>query len=289
MTEDEARSVAERYEGLLLDAFGVLVDSHGPVAGAPEFVAWLEAQAKPFVVLTNDASRLPERVSDKLSRAGIRVAPDRISTSGELLAPFFRREGLVGARCVVLGPPDSFEYVRRAGGEPMDHRAARDATFDVLVIGDESGYPFLEAIDDVLGPLVAAFEDGHPPRLVVPNPDLVYPKPDRGLGLASGGVASIFETVLAGKLPDRPPPRFIRLGKPEPTLFEAGRRRLGVGSVVMFGDTPATDIAGAQAAGIDGALVLTGVTRSWDPARSPSPRWVIRTLSPPGLGRSPQG
>lgn len=277
MKEASARAVASRYDGVLLDAFGVLVDSEGALPGAAELVAWLDAESRPFVVVTNDASRLPESVADKLRRGGIDVGPDRILTSGQLLTSYFRREGLTGARCVVLGPPDSVEYVRRAGGEAVDHRAARDGPFDVLVIGDESGYPFLEAIDDVLGPLVAAFRAGRPPRLVVPNPDVVYPKPNLGLGLASGGVASIFETVLAAKVPEHPDRRFARLGKPQRDLFDAGRAQLGIDRAVMFGDTPATDLAGARAAGLDAALVLTGVTRTADGV-TPAPDWVVRSL-----------
>jgi HAD superfamily hydrolase (TIGR01450 family) len=278
MKEAAARTVAEQYEGVLLDAFGVLVDSAGALPGAAELVAWLDAESRPFVVVTNDASRLPESVAAKLRRGGIEVGPDRILTSGQLLAPYFRREGLVGARCVVLGPPDSVEYVRRAGGDPVSHRAVEDGPFDVLVIGDESGYPLLEAIDDVLGPLVDAFREDRAPRLVVPNPDVVYPKPNRGLGLASGGVASIFESVLAAKVPDHPSRHFARLGKPHPDLFEVGRQRLGCNQVVMFGDTPATDLAGARAAGLDAALVLTGVTRSAEGVQ-PAPDWVVRSLT----------
>jgi len=264
---------------LILDAFGVLVDSEGAISGAPEFVDWLDARGLPFVVVTNDASRLPESVVQKLALAGIEVEPDRVLTSGMLLERYFRAEGLDGARCVVLGPEDAFEYVRRSGGEPIDHGAARSAAFDVLVIGDESGYPLLQAIDDILGPLVEAFEAGRPPKLIVPNPDLVYPKPNRALGLASGGVASIFETVLADRFPDHPGRHFRRLGKPHPDLFAEGRARLGGGQVVVFGDTPATDIAGARAEGLDSALVLTGVTRRPDLPHHLEPTWVVEDLS----------
>lgn len=278
MNEASARAVIEQYDGVLLDAFGVLVDSERALPGAAELVAWLEAESRPYAVVTNDASRLPESVAQKLGRGGIRVEPDRILTSGQLLEPFFRQRGLAGSRCIVLGPPDAFEYVRRAGGEPFDYTAARAAAFDALVIGDESGYPFLEAVDAILGPLVEAFRSDRAPRLVVPNPDLVYPKPYHGLGLASGGVAALFEVILAAKVPQHPARRFERLGKPQPDLFEAGRRRLGCQRLVMFGDTPATDIAGARAAGLDAALVLTGVTRSAEGVE-PAPDWVVSGLA----------
>jgi len=272
-----ALDIALAHDGVLLDAFGVLVDSEGSIAGAPEFVRGLEASGVPYLVVTNDASRRPETVSDKLQRGGLSVSPDRILTSGLLLERYFEARDLRGARCIVLGPADSRSYVERAGGVIVTPDEAR-SDLDVVVIGDESGFPFLETVDAVLGPLVDAFERGRPPRLVVPNPDLVYPKPDRGLGLASGGVAAIFEAVLASKFPNHPGIRFDRLGKPAPELFVAGRERLGANRVVMFGDTPATDVAGAQSAGIAAALVLTGVTRSWPEDADPKPDWILPDL-----------
>lgn len=277
MTTLDARGVAGRYDGLLLDAFGVLVDSDGAISGAPEFVGWLDESEIPYCVITNDASRQPEAVSAKLARAGMSIPPERVLTSGQLLSSHFETHGLVGSRCVVLGPDDSKSYVRQAGGRVLEPAEALESTFEALIIGDESGYPFLTSIDQVLGPLVAAFDAGRPPQLIVPNPDLVYPKPNSGLGLASGGVAAIFEAVLSAKFPGHPRARFTRLGKPAPDLFEAARRRLGAEHVVMFGDTPATDIAGAHAAGIDAALILTGVTKR-APATPPHPTYVLPDL-----------
>ena len=52
--------LVERYEVLLFDAFGVLLRSDGPIEGAVSLVQALEAQGKPYFVLTNDASRTIE-------------------------------------------------------------------------------------------------------------------------------------------------------------------------------------------------------------------------------------
>jgi len=50
------------------------------------------------------------------------------------------------------------------------------------------------------------------------------------------------------------------LGKPHPFLFELAIKQLGVPreSVIMVGDTPATDIAGAREAGLRSILVASG-------------------------------
>jgi 4-nitrophenyl phosphatase len=53
------------------------------------------------------------------------------------------------------------------------------------------------------------------------------------------------------------------LGKPSPAMFEMALRVLGTSPArtLMIGDRLETDIAGAKAAGLKAALVLTGVTK----------------------------
>jgi 4-nitrophenyl phosphatase len=53
------------------------------------------------------------------------------------------------------------------------------------------------------------------------------------------------------------------IGKPEPLLYEMALKRLGTlpEETLAIGDRLETDIAGAQAAGIHTALVLSGASR----------------------------
>ena len=132
-----------------------------------------------------------------------------------LLAGHFAAAGLGGRRCAVLGPPDSMRYVADAGGEVVPP----DEAFDVLVIGDESGFPFLDWADAALSSLFVSIDEGRPVHLVVPNPDLIYPG-GGGFGFAAGTIANMFEGALALRYPDRPDLRFVRLGKPNTPIFE---------------------------------------------------------------------
>ena len=148
--EATIRELVARYSVILFDSFGVLADSHGSYPGAVELIAELNRTGKPYYVLTNDAGSLPETRSGRYRRMGLDIAPESIITSGLLLVDYFRREGLVGARCVVLGPDDSRTYVRAAGGriaEPSEQ-------FDAIVIGNQSGFPFVETIDEVMSALI---------------------------------------------------------------------------------------------------------------------------------------
>ena len=68
-----------------------------------------------------------------------------------------------------------------------------DDAFDVLVIGDESGFPFLDTVDSVLTGLIRRLDHGENVHLVLPNPDLIYPKSDRRFGITGGSIALIYE------------------------------------------------------------------------------------------------
>ena len=243
----------ERFEVILFDSDGVLVRWPAAIPHAPEAIAMLNALGKPYFVLTNDASQVAETRAARYAELGLAIDPDKIISSGMLLKTWFLDQRLQGSRCVVLGTEDSAKYARDAGGEVVPF----DEDFDVLVVGDQDGFPFLDATRAVLTTLFRKLDRGDTPRLVVPNPDLYYPEKD-GFGFASGTVAGMFESALALRHPDRPDLTFARLGKPHPAMFEEVFRRTHTRNMAMIGDTPSTDIRGANNVGITSVLVETG-------------------------------
>lgn len=270
-------SIAElidRYAVLLLDAYGVLVHATGPLPGACELIRELNRIGKPYYVLTNSASKLPETAAERYRGFGLSINPERIITAGSLLAGYFAAEGFQGNRCIVLGPEDSMRYVELAGGivvSPLE-------PFDALVVADEAGFPFLETVEAVLTGLYQKLDRGEELCLILPNPDLVYPKGDQGFGITSGSIALVLEAALQLRCPDRSDLHFARLGKPHTAIFAEARRRSGIDAMVMIGDQLETDIRGANAFGIDSALVAGGV---WGPGRvlppdGPRPTYLTR-------------
>jgi glycerol-1-phosphatase len=265
----------ERYDALLFDAYGVLVSVAGAMPGAPELIERLNAAAKPYCVVTT------ERAATRYRRFGIELDPERIVTSGRLVEGYFREHRLSGARCAVLGTADSVRYVEAAGGTAV----APSEGFDVLVVGDETGYPFLEYVDDALTTLFRRIDAGHAVHLVLPNPDLIYPRDETSFGIAAGSIALLFEAALQRRYPDRAPLTFARLGKPAAYLYEEALRRCGTRNAVMIGDQLETDIRGANACGIDSALVTTGVSAA-DLRTIPAalrPKWRMRSIAPAGI------
>jgi len=249
-------ALMSRYAVLLLDAYGVLVNSTGALPGAAGLIDELNRSGKPYYLLTNDASKLPRTAASRFQGYGLEIAPERIITSGGLLKNYFKTHNLSGARCAVLGPEDSAQYTRDAGGEVVSPANG----FDVVVIGDEAGFPFVDTVDMVLTELFHKVERQETFNLVLPNPDLIYPKADRGFGITSGSIALIIEAALQLRYPRRPDLRFERLGKPNADIYKEALRRSGTENMVMIGDQLETDIRGANAFGLDSVLVGTGIT-----------------------------
>lgn len=275
--EVRIRDVLDRYEVLLLDAYGVLVHSAGALPGAAALLEALAHSRVRGLILTNDASRLPETIARRFQGFGLRVSPEQVITSGDLLQDHFARHGLRGARCCVLGTEDSLAYVRGAGGRIVP----ATEPFDALVVCDDDGYPFLDTVNAALSTLYRLFDRGEAPHLVLPNPDLIFPMGAGGFGITSGSIALVFEAALQLRYPGREDRRFTRLGKPYPAMFAEAERRTGTRNMLMIGDQIETDIRGARAYGLDSALVATGVTGSLDGLPEDArPTYLLRSIAP---------
>lgn len=251
----------DEVDGIFLDVYGVLLDARGPLPGAAALIDELHRRALPYAVVTNDASRSATTYAARFAGLGLAIGAEHVVTAGSLMPAYLRARGLAGARTCVLGTPDSIAYVVEGGGVPV--ALARGMTIDAIAVCDDAGFPFLEGLEIALSAIVRAVDDGRDVALILPNPDLVYPKGERELGCTAGAMALVIEEVLARRFGARAP-RFVHLGKPEPTIFLAAAAKLGLAParIAHVGDQLETDIAGAKAAGVRAALVA-GVSR-WE-------------------------
>ena len=249
-------ALIDRYDALLFDAYGVLVHVSDAMPGAREIIDTLNRTGTHYAVLTNDASKLPETAAQRYRRFGLDIPAERILSSGLLLRDYFTQHRLAGADCAVLGTNDSVRFAEDAGGKIVP----ADAAFDVLIVGDENGYDFVPTLDAALSSLFHSIDAGRAVRLVLPNPDLIFPHGDHRFGIAAGSVALVIEAALQRRYPAHTGLTFDRLGKPQPDLYEAAMTRFGTRNAVMIGDQLETDIAGASHCGIDSVLIATGVS-----------------------------
>jgi ribonucleotide monophosphatase NagD (HAD superfamily) len=104
-------------------------------------------------------------------------------------------------------------------------------------------------------------------KLIVPNPDSYWPYGTSGkLGIGAGAQARFIAGLLKEMQIEI---ELVYLGKPHRPIFDCAlnhlRKRFGLSDllpqqVMMVGDALFSDIAGARCAGLQSALVMTGVT-----------------------------
>jgi HAD superfamily hydrolase (TIGR01450 family) len=255
-------ALVARHEAIFLDAYGVLVDGDGAIAGAREGLAHLERTNARWFVMTNDASRTRESMAARFHSLGLEVSPEHIVASMDAFPALVDRLGMRGARTVVLGESDSHRITRDAGMSLVDPLATLD--WDVLVLADQTGFPMLETFDRVVSGLLRAIDRGRSPVLVLPNPDRIYPKRDGEYGVASGSLAALVDAAIAVRGERAKRLGWHTLGKPHAPIFEEACRRAGTRNAVLVGDQLLTDVRGANAFGIASAIVETGITKSSD-------------------------
>ncbi len=278
--------LADRYQGFLFDLWGVV---HEGVAPYPDTLAVLEAlraRGLPVIFLSN-APRRAASVVARLDGLGVpRTAYDAVFSSGEAVhQALARREdpafAALGQRCFVLGPPEDRSILE---GIP-DLEAVEqvpDAEF-VLNIGPPPRPDI--AVEDYRHVLMDAVAQGLP--MVCANPDITVKVAGEEV-ICAGALAQAYE-ALGGSV--------ILRGKPDPALFReaAARLRGAPERVLVVGDSLATDITGAVAAGMESLLVATGLLRErlvdredqFDSAAlaaacaetgAPAPTWAMRRL-----------
>ncbi|MDE0202498.1 MAG: TIGR01459 family HAD-type hydrolase [Rhodospirillaceae bacterium] len=238
---------APEYDGYILDVWGVMHQGGPAYPEALACVRQLRKAGKRVVFLSN-APRLALQVEAVLHGKGVDAALyDAVVASGDAarlaLADRARSpvEGL-GTRYCLLGPPGSDDVL-----EGLGYTAADVATADFLLgIGLDDASNTVEDHEPVLQ--AAAARDL---TMICVNPDLLVIR----LGVqepCAGALAARYE-ALGGRV------RYF--GKPHPDVYDIALAKLGVppARVLAVGDGLATDIAGADAAGLDSVLVTGGL------------------------------
>jgi HAD superfamily hydrolase (TIGR01459 family) len=240
-----------RYDGFLLDQWGVLHDGVRPYSGAVAALETLRNAGKRVIILSN-SGRLGAENAAQLAKFGFaRELYDEVVSAGddarEALAardePFHRA---LGRRCLLLARDGEAHLAEGLALDLVDDVAVAD--FILLMTMD----PPRQSVAGWMGVLRTASERRLP--MVCANPDLHRASPDGGLQEAPGLVARAYEQ-LGGTV------RYH--GKPQPRIYRTCLAKLGLdrSRVVAIGDSLEHDIAGAEAAGIDSVFIGGGIHR----------------------------
>lgn len=230
--------LARHYESFLFDGYGTLYNQGGYVyPGALECLSRLRKLGKNIRLVTNAASRPVVALHAELCGMGFDLEVTEIISSGDLLP--ILNTALKLRSAYYLGKPDGEHFLHEAGIDVSENPEGPTVIQSLSVPKDDAR---LEQAESILR------RPGG--RLIVLNPDAWAPRTD-GTRIPVSG-------AQAYQLIQNTGCQALYCGKPFPLIYQVAMRSLipCTGGVIMIGDTLGTDIAGAQIAGIDSALLL---------------------------------
>ena len=243
-------AIAARYDGLILDLWGVVHDGASPYPGAADTLASLKAAGKKTILLSN-APRRGYVLVEGMNKMGIaRELYGEVMSSGEAVHQELRQRSdpfyaALGQLCFHLGPERD-----RSIFDGLDIAIVPVEDADFMV--NTGPIDFDQTVDDFLPALDRAILRDLP--MVCANPDLVVIR--EGRPIICAGAIAVRYAEMGGTVSYR--------GKPDPAIYGIALKTLGVEDprrVLVVGDAFHTDIAGATAAGLDSVLVAGGIHR----------------------------
>lgn len=233
-----------RYRGLVCDLDGVVYRGPTAVPGAVETLNRTIGDGTSVVFATNNASRPPDSVGDHLRELGLGRGDWSVVTSSQAAAAHLTDRLPPGSRVCAVGGPGVADALTEAGLTPV--RVAQLAGTSVEAVVQGLG------VDVTWGELA---EVGH---LVRAGALWVATNVDEMLPTARGPAPGNGTLVAAVRATTTTAPHVV--GKPGAALFDLARSGLGTErqETLVCGDRLDTDIAGANAAGLDSLFVLSG-------------------------------
>lgn len=242
-------SVIDRYDGVILDLWGVIHDGEKAYPGVADCLDRLRAAGKVICLLSN-APRRTSGVISKMEGMGIgRERYHHVMTSGEATYDALRNRddpwhAALGRRLYHIGPD-------------RDQDVYLGLDYTVVPSPEEADFVLNTGIVDFSEPL-SVYEPAleacrrHDLPMVCANPDLIVMVGPQ-MVICAGTLAQRYEE-MGGDVAWH--------GKPHAPVYGCCLSLMGIMDkrrILAVGDSLRTDVAGANAAGIDVALVTCGI------------------------------
>ncbi|PSP83056.1 HAD family hydrolase [Halobacteriales archaeon QS_6_64_34] len=229
--------------GVLLDLDGTVYHHDNPLPGAPEAVDRLRERGLSLLFFSNNPLHDGEEYVERLQSLGVDARPGEACSSAVVMRDYVE-DHHAGDDVFVIGSDSIRDRIERGPATVIDE--PHDA--DVLLASwtDEFHY------DDMVDAL-RALDTGT--VYLGTDPDPTFPGPD---GHPVPGTGAVLRAITG--VTEREPDRV--LGKPSEVAIEAALDRLNHDpeDILVVGDRLETDILLGERAGMETALVMTGVT-----------------------------
>jgi len=242
---DNLSEVADRFDAIVLDQWGVLHDGTRPYAGAIAALERLQARGTRLAVLSNSGKRAAPNMA-RIAAMGFDPALfEIVMTSGEALWRDIADGKLPARRMCPIerAPGDAAQW---ADGLPVTLNGD-PAQADAILLMGLPDVGDLGAYDAVLQ---VALAQALP--VLCTNPDRASPR-SGGVTVVSPGALANAHAKAGGTV------RFY--GKPHAPVFDAVADAMALppGRIAMVGDSLEHDIAGAKSAGWSAIFVQNGL------------------------------
>ncbi|HMA49576.1 MAG TPA: TIGR01459 family HAD-type hydrolase [Magnetospirillaceae bacterium] len=242
-------AIADRYDGFILDLWGLIHDGHNAYPGAADTLKRLQDKGKRVVMLSNSPRRA-ESLKRMMERLGIgRDHYNEVMSSGEAVFqelltradPWFAR---LGKRCLLVGVERDRDLLVGLDLTLVETPDEADFILNTGPDGPEAKLEDYTALLDRAAQLTLP--------MICANPDLVVMVD--GLQVLCAGALAAYYQQKGGQVRYR--------GKPDPAIYQTCFSLLRVGDksrILGVGDAFHTDMAGAVNAGIDGLFCSGGI------------------------------
>lgn len=247
------------YKGYLLDLDGTIYLGDEVIPAGKRFVERLQEKQIPHLFVTNNSTRLPQAVCDKLAKMDIHIDEKNVYTSSMATADYMDHLNR-GKKVYIIGEEGLRKPIIEEHGYVWDEENP-----DYVVVGLDQTLDY-----NKLSTATLAIQKGA--YFIGTNPDKNIPT-HRGM-LPSAGPIIAFLEVATGKKADI-------VGKPNKIMMDQAVEHLHLpkAEVAMVGDNYETDILAGINNDIPSILVLSGFTKKEDIPHLPKqPTHIVDSL-----------
>ena len=258
--------IAEKYDALIVDIWGVLHNGQTPFDGVDAALKTFRDDGGKVLLLSNAPRPGPSALARLHKIGNSPDSYDDILTSGDAVRALMTDMGRDGKKICHIGPDKDADLIQNIAVEFVD-----EATADAILFSGM--YDDTVETPDDYADMLTRFLDRDLP-LLCPNPDRTVQFGDKVIYCA-GAVAEKYEN-MGGEV--------VWVGKPYPMVYERAHAMLSdmtgldAPRLLAIGDGPKTDIPGAEASGID-ALFIGGGLVGASGAKVDTPEAVAAILS----------